>query len=767
METSEKVVRLRCRAPRNVVILRRVGSTIRQALGGEHGRTTGARKPQDRDFSEVSTQEESVMKLWWNRFGTMGFASVFSLLMACEPLILTLDSGIHLDSDIRQESGAEKSLAGKGGKGGKEGTEGTGAKEGKEGKGGGQTISLHLPFPKGHTALCTQGADDDFSHDVKSTKDDLDFDTSNTISEELYAPASGIAYVYLAVETGSPFGNHICIDIGGGKYVVIAHLQQILISDGAEVAVGQLIGLEGCTGMCTGDHVHIGLHEGDPHNPAEQGVSIPTTYLVTLDTSDVPSSIASEDFVCGTGGDGEELGDYYTSALPVIQRHPDGTLIMSAHNPKVYLLEHGKKSWMLNEQVFWSYGYNFANVLLVSDEELDCYPEGPMIDTPSLVDAVIDPSGSKWLIVGSTQMEDQYRIHVNEFAWQGVLASWGLFYSEANPPQLVELDHSYLSNWPAKDGFAQFRTGTLIKEATASDVYVAGPTIAMPVKNWQTFLMMGFVSSQIVTVEDGAVASIQKQIGDCQQGMQCVDSKLVTTCGTGVPISSPDGQGGVLPETTSDTEVETTSPEETIEDTESEPTSESDTPDSEVEPVVESDVETDTQTTPEEPENTPPSSEQTDSSGCSNGELACIRDLNANGIPETLLLADHLWLSQMLHGVPAYVYANGGCFDGTLAGDDLVMSNGSYYVLDFSSMALDCSSQLTLVSSIGKNGFGPVSDMSNWMWWQGAEFCAKGNSLCQLMNNMTSWEEWLLSVSWNPKTGLIPSGNGLTKNSQL
>ena len=709
------------------------------------------------------------MNVQWNRFGTMGFLSAFSLLTACEPLTL--------DSAMQKESGAEKSLGG---------------------KGGGQNVILHLPFPKGHDALCTQGAFGDFSHDGKSTKYDLDFDTSNTVSEELYAPASGIAYVFSAVETGSPFGNHICIDLGNGTYVVIAHMQQILISDGTEVTAGQLIGLEGCTGTCTGDHVHIGLHEGDASSPAEQGVSIPATYMVALDTTDEPSSFTSEDFICGAGGKGETLGEYYTSALPVIQHHPDGTLIMSAHNPKVYLIDQGKKHWILNEKVFWSYGYNFASVLLVSDEEADCYAEGPMIDSPSLVDAVTDPYGTKWLVIGSNQMEDRYRIYVDAFAWQGVLASWGLPYSQANPPQWVEWNHSYLSNWPAKDGVAQFRVGTLLKEATASAVYVAGPNVAMPIKNWQTFLMMGFASSQIVLVEDGAVASIQQQVGDCQQGVQCVDSKLITTCGTGVPIPSTDGQGGFLPETTSETETETESSspdEDTIEETESEPviesetsntpstteptestdiqtSSESDTQTVVEEPDVEPEVETDPQTTPEESaepevETPPPSSEQTDSSGCLNGELACIRDLDANGIPETLLLADDLWLSEMLHGVPAYVYANGGCFDGTLAGADLVMSDGSYYVLDFSSMALDCSSQLTLVSSLGKNGVGPDSDMSNWMWWQGAEFCAKGSSLCQLMNNNTSWEEWLLSVSWNPNTGLVPSGNGLTKNAQL
>jgi hypothetical protein len=57
--------------------------------------------------------------------------------------------------------------------------------------------------------------------------------------------------------------------------------------------------------------------------------------------------------------------------------------------------------------------------------------------------------------------------------------------------------------------------------------------------------------------------------------------------------------------------------------------------------------------------------------------------------------------------------------------------------------------------------------MDQWLWWQNAPFCSRGSDLCELMDNGTSWEEWLLAVRWDPVTGLDANGNGFTMNSQL
>ena len=52
-------------------------------------------------------------------------------------------------------------------------------------------------------------------------------------------------------------GNVIAIDHGNGTQTVYNHLGSIWVSSGTYVAAGQGIGGVGCTGMCTGPHVHF------------------------------------------------------------------------------------------------------------------------------------------------------------------------------------------------------------------------------------------------------------------------------------------------------------------------------------------------------------------------------------------------------------------------------------------------------------------------------------------------------------------------------
>ncbi|MBI4714233.1 M23 family metallopeptidase [Candidatus Uhrbacteria bacterium] len=410
-------------------------------------------------------------------------------------------------------------------------------------KGGGGVIVLQIPLPNGMTILCTQGAGGEYTHYLKSTANDLDFDTSNVERWELYASVSGYAYVHTFAATGSGFGNHVCIDLGNGYYVVIAHLDEIIVCDGCEVAVGQLIGIEGCTGKCTGDHVHVGLHKGDATLPAENGESVPATYVVS-DSSGEEKTLESEQFVCGLGtgkkGDDEPVGKYYTSALPVALSHPDGTLVKTAHDSKVYLISNGEVRWITNENVFWSLGYDFSDLVIISDEELACYKKGVDISDAGFVKAVRDPLGQIWLLNGLANQWNRYRIKVDEIGWESVLSSWGLSYYTWDPPPIVDWSNSYLSNWPEKDGLAQFRNGTLIKEYTKSDVYVAEQNVAMPIKDWHTFTLLGFGERPIIEVDSGVVLAVQKVVGDCASGIYCISSEVVTTCGHSMLVAKDE-----------------------------------------------------------------------------------------------------------------------------------------------------------------------------------------------------------------------------------
>ena len=60
---------------------------------------------------------------------------------------------------------------------------------------------------------------------------------------------------------GGGYGNLVCIQHEGGVSTCYAHLSQIDTTKGAYVHVGDVIGKVGCTGSCTGPHLHFEVRE--------------------------------------------------------------------------------------------------------------------------------------------------------------------------------------------------------------------------------------------------------------------------------------------------------------------------------------------------------------------------------------------------------------------------------------------------------------------------------------------------------------------------
>lgn len=65
------------------------------------------------------------------------------------------------------------------------------------------------------------------------------------------------------------YGNVVLMDVGSGYSVLYAHLNAAQVRPGQWLAAGTRLGTAGCTGSCTGTHVHFELrHEGLPVDPA-------------------------------------------------------------------------------------------------------------------------------------------------------------------------------------------------------------------------------------------------------------------------------------------------------------------------------------------------------------------------------------------------------------------------------------------------------------------------------------------------------------------
>lgn len=82
----------------------------------------------------------------------------------------------------------------------------------------------------------------------------------------IYATGSGVV---TKSGWGRGYGNYVEIDHGNGYITRYGHASRLLVSVGESVKANQQIAAVGCTGRCTGPHVHYEvLRNGQRQNPA-------------------------------------------------------------------------------------------------------------------------------------------------------------------------------------------------------------------------------------------------------------------------------------------------------------------------------------------------------------------------------------------------------------------------------------------------------------------------------------------------------------------
>lgn len=66
------------------------------------------------------------------------------------------------------------------------------------------------------------------------------------------------------------YGLHVIVDHGNGLETLYAHMSSLAVKVGDVVKQGQKLGISGCTGRCTGPHVHYEVHvNGKPVDPLQ------------------------------------------------------------------------------------------------------------------------------------------------------------------------------------------------------------------------------------------------------------------------------------------------------------------------------------------------------------------------------------------------------------------------------------------------------------------------------------------------------------------
>jgi hypothetical protein len=146
---------------------------------------------------------------------------------------------------------------------------------------------------------------------------------------------------------------------------------------------------------------------------------------------------------------------FATSAPP----HPNGVLVKTASKPEVYLLENGQKRLIPNPSVFVS-RFNWSEVFMVSNYEMDSYPQGSNLGYPD--GRLLKGSGSPVYVISN----DQKRFITSPRVFVGLGYKWETVIS------VLDSELSYYSDGSDIDSTVQYPDGSLVKATDRSEVYL-------------------------------------------------------------------------------------------------------------------------------------------------------------------------------------------------------------------------------------------------------------------------------------------------------
>jgi murein DD-endopeptidase MepM/ murein hydrolase activator NlpD len=82
------------------------------------------------------------------------------------------------------------------------------------------------------------------------------------------AAMAGVVKTVGYVQTYEGYGNVVVVDLPGPLTAIYAHLASAQVRVGQRLRKGQSLGVAGCTGSCSGTHLHFEVRRhGEPINP--------------------------------------------------------------------------------------------------------------------------------------------------------------------------------------------------------------------------------------------------------------------------------------------------------------------------------------------------------------------------------------------------------------------------------------------------------------------------------------------------------------------
>ena len=114
-------------------------------------------------------------------------------------------------------------------------------------------VGLSLSWPVSGTV--TRG----FGYDPTMREFHSGIDIGSLLSLDVRAAGAGVVEATGFAPGFEGYGNVVLVDMGSGIEALYAHLASVRVAVGEAVFPGELLGHAGCTGWCTGTHLHFEL----------------------------------------------------------------------------------------------------------------------------------------------------------------------------------------------------------------------------------------------------------------------------------------------------------------------------------------------------------------------------------------------------------------------------------------------------------------------------------------------------------------------------
>jgi len=196
-------------------------------------------------------------------------------------------------------------------------------------------------------------------------------------------------------------------------------------------------------------------------------------------------------------------GQYFAAASRVIAAnfkkianwHPNGSLIKNRITNKVYLLKNGRKYWIKDENTFNNLKFNWTQVIDVSQWELECYPEGGILENKKLT--FFQPyyrhnlnENYPYILYWLNDYDSNKRFYFNSIF---TMYSWGIRQRDDIIGNMFSHAGDYYFLNTENNGYANLRDGTLFMKASEDDIYIISENgFAFKFADWDIFFALKY-----------------------------------------------------------------------------------------------------------------------------------------------------------------------------------------------------------------------------------------------------------------------------------